>query len=349
MRLSVSLLVAVLLAGTAVLGDSCGDNHFVPLPQTAIGPPISNVTGYRIEPFGKGAYMVTDGIYQCMFLVATESVIVVDAPPTLGSNLLKAIRSVTPLPVSHLVYSHAHADHIGGAYLIANDPNVTIVAHTLTAYELSLTPDPKRPPPTVSINNEYRLQVCNQTLQLKYDGLNHEPGNIFIYAPEQRVLMLVDIIFPGWVPFAYLGEAQTVPGFIKAHDQVLRYDFKHYIGGHLNRVGTREDVKIQREYVNDLYNNCAQAIALSAAPPNSTNPISAAALFPPVLASNPGNAWAEFKVYTNAVVGYCVNVTNAKWLNRLGGADAFGFENGYAMIESLRIDFDVLGPFAVQS
>ncbi|MCJ1242960.1 hypothetical protein MMC30_000156 [Trapelia coarctata] len=349
MRFSTALLGATLVAGTAVLGDSCGDNHFVPLPQTAIGPPVSNVTGYRIESFGKGAYMVTDGIYQCMFLVATESVIVVDSPPTLGSNLLKAIRSVTPLPVSHLVYSHAHADHIGGAYLIANNPNVTIIAHSLTAYELSLTPDSKRPPPTFTIEDEYVLKVCNQTLRLKYEGLNHEPGNIFIYAPEQRVLMLVDIVFPGWVPFAYLGEAQTVPGFIKAHDQILQYNFKHYIGGHLNRVGTREDVKIQREYVNDLYNNCAQAIALSASPPNSTNPISAFTLFPPIQASNPGNAWAEFKVYTNAVVNYCVNATNQKWLTRLGGADAFGFENGYAMIESLRIDYDVLGPFAVQS
>ena len=195
--------------------------------------------------------------------------------------------------------------------------------------------------------------MCSQSAtkpwNSKYEGLNHEPGNIFIYAPVQSILMLVDIVFPGWVPFAYFGGTQSVPGFIKAHDQILNYNFKHYIGGHLNRVGTREDVKTQREYVNDLYNNCAEAIALSASPPNSTNPISVYTLFPPIQASNPGNAWAEFKVYANAVVKNCVNTTNQKWLSRLGGADVFGFENGYAMFESLRIDYDVLGPFAVQS
>ena len=167
MRFPITLLGTALVAGSALLGDSCGDNHFVPLPPTAMSPTVSNVTGYRIESFGKGAYMVTDGVYQCMFLVATKSVIVVDSPPTLGSNLLKAIRSITPLLVSHLVYSHAHADHIGGAYLIANHPNVTIIAHSLTAYELSLNPDSKRPRPTVTIEEEYVLTVCNQTLELK--------------------------------------------------------------------------------------------------------------------------------------------------------------------------------------
>lgn len=44
--------------------------------------------------------------------------------------------------------------------------------------------------------------VGAQRLQLDYMGTNHTEGNIFIYAPGQRVLMLVDVIFPGWVPFA---------------------------------------------------------------------------------------------------------------------------------------------------
>jgi hypothetical protein len=41
-------------------------------------------------------------------------------------------------------------------------------------------------------------------------GTNHLPGNIFIYAAtKQRVLMLVDIVFPGWVPFPYLAIAKV--------------------------------------------------------------------------------------------------------------------------------------------
>lgn len=39
-----------------------------------------------------------------------------------------------------------------------------------------------------------------QELRLDYRGPNHSEGNIFIWAPKQKLLMLVDVIFPGWVP-----------------------------------------------------------------------------------------------------------------------------------------------------
>jgi hypothetical protein len=65
--------------------------------------------------------------------------------------------------------------------------------------------------------------------------------------------MLVDIVFPGWVPFVYLAIAEDVADFIKAHDIVLNnYDFDTFVGGHLTRLGTRDDVVTQQEFVSDL-------------------------------------------------------------------------------------------------
>lgn len=319
--------------------------QYAPVPTGALGPDLG-AAGYRVEPFGGGVYMVTDNLYQALFLVSDEGVIVVDNPPTIGQNMIYAIGNVTDTPITHVVYSHAHADHIGGAFLYGED--VTIIAHKDTAEELSLVPDPKRPPPDVTFKKHYKLRVGNQTLELEYKGPNHQPGNIFIYARKQKVLMVVDVVFPGWVPFAYLAESQNIPGWIKAHEQILEYDFDYYVGGHLTRYGVRADVETQKEYILDLKNNCEQAIILSALPPNSTNPISANVILPAVLAVNPGNSWAAFREYEDAVARYCETVTNQKWITRLGGADAYGFANAYAMVESLRIDYDVLGPFAVR-
>ena len=282
-----------------------------------------------------------------MFLVTSSSVIAVDAPPTIGNNILKGIRTVTDRPISHLVYSHAHADHIGGAYLL-NGPNVKIIAHQDTMTELAQVNDSSRPAPTITFSNDYTLQVSNQTLDLSYKGLNHEPGNIFIYAPVQKVLMLVDIVFPGWGPFANLGEAENVPGYILAHAQALAYPFTTYIGGHLNRVGTREDVMIAQKYVLSLRDNCANAIRLSAASPNATNPLSAQTALAGVEAADPGNSWALFGYYLNNVVGpYCADKTNAPYKGVLAGVDVFGLENAVLMIESLRIDYGLLGPYGV--
>jgi hypothetical protein len=55
--------------------------------------------------------------------------------------------------------------------------------------------------------------------------------------------------------------------------------------------------------------------------------------------------WAVFKNYLDTLAEECANRTNEKWLGRLAAADVFQFENAGLVIESLRIDYSVLGPF----
>ncbi len=59
--------------------------------------------------------------------------------------------------------------------------------------------------------------------------------------------MLVRHHLPGWAPYAYLGMSQSVPGYIAACDQALEFDFDHFVGGHLTRSGTRQDVIAARK------------------------------------------------------------------------------------------------------
>jgi glyoxylase-like metal-dependent hydrolase (beta-lactamase superfamily II) len=171
----------------------------VQIPEGAKGPPIPP-KGYLVEEIRDHLYWVTDGVYNTMFLVTDKGVVAVDAPPSLGLKYLKAIAEVTNKPVNYLIYSHAHIDHIGAAGLFPK--NVTIIAQDETARELqsakavakNVTMVP--PVPTVTFSKNYTLAIGNQTLKLDYYGTNHLPGNIFIYAPKQKVLMLVDIVFP---------------------------------------------------------------------------------------------------------------------------------------------------------
>lgn len=313
---------------------------FNPLPDVVAAPPIPS-TGYLTSHLGYGTYMVTDGSYQSVFVVSTQGVILIDAPPTTGENIAYAIGNVTDKSITHLVYSHSHADHIGSAWRFTG-PHVDVIAHEETAKALAEVPDQRRPAPKITFNNNYNLQVGNQTLELAYKGANHCPGNIFIHMPKPKVLMVVDIVFPGWAPFAALGEATNIPNFIQAHDQILGYDFEYYIGGHVGRPGNRTDVLLQQEYVQDLFTNCNASLLLT----ETDDPVLGAQnILAAVGKNNPGNWWADFKVYLDVVAERCANVTDAKWGGKLGGIDVFGFENAYAMMEHLRIDYNILGPF----
>ena len=313
-------------------GPNSNDNNTnaVQLPVVAKGPAIPP-KGYLVEEIHDHLYWVTDGSYNTMFLVTDKGVVAVDAPPSLGQKYLRAIAEVTDKPVNYLIYSHAHIDHIGAAGLFPK--NVTIIAQDETAHELqgaqavakNVTMVP--PIPTITFSRSYTIEIGNQTLKLDYYGTNHLPGNIFIYAPIQKVLMLVDIVFPGWVPFPYLAIAKDTAGFIKAHDIALdKYDFDTFVGGHLTRLGTRNDVIVQKEFVADLENAATKA--------------NQEILFSKV-AQQVGhfdNPWLLFSKYIDAINEKCTQTILPKWENRLGGADAFMSTHCFSMSEAERVD-----------
>jgi glyoxylase-like metal-dependent hydrolase (beta-lactamase superfamily II) len=315
---------SLLLVSTAgLLAQAPGSSTMAPIPPSARGPAIPQDKGYLVNEIKDGLYWVTDGTYQVMFLTTGKGVIAVDAPPNLGPKYLKAIAEVTREPVTHVIYSHAHGDHIGAANIFPK--TARYIAHKDTAALLARAKDPKRPVPTVTFTKSYTLHVGTQTLILDYKGVNHEPGNIFIYAPRQKVLMLVDIIFPGWIPFMSLALAKDVPGFIAAHQQALSYPFETFIGGHVGRLGTRADVRTQMEYVSDLRANAGKAL--------QTVDFMA-------IAKETGfeNTWLLIDRYFTAVAKACADMTVPKWRDRLAGADVWTQSHCLVMAESLRID-----------
>ena len=87
----------------------------IDVPEQAKGPAVDPAKGYRLQRLGRNLYMVTDNAYQSMFLIYEGGVVVVDAPPSYAALIPKAIAQVTDRPITHLVYSHEHKDHIGGA------------------------------------------------------------------------------------------------------------------------------------------------------------------------------------------------------------------------------------------
>ena len=152
--------------------------------NNSIGAQIANEKGYELKEFGGGAYVISAGGYNSMFLVTGDGVIVVDAPPSIGDKINDAIAEVTNEPVKYLVYSHAHKDHIGGAHVLPT--GIEIVAQKDTLGFLKMANDTDRPLPTHIFDNETTISLGNATLQLTYGGPYHQNGNIFIYSPQTK-------------------------------------------------------------------------------------------------------------------------------------------------------------------
>jgi glyoxylase-like metal-dependent hydrolase (beta-lactamase superfamily II) len=312
--------VVLLIALCANVGESSEENAGKK-PQVGGGPTIP-AKGYLVQEIRDSLYWVSDGAYNTMFLVTSEGVIVVDAPPTLGANYLKAISEVTSQPVTYLVYSHEHTDHIGSAYLFPK--SVKIVAQEETAKILAERHDPRRPVPTITFTDTHTLKLGGQTLVLDYAGINHERGNIFIYAPKQKTLMLVDVVYPGYMPYKNLGIAEDVSGYIEIHQKALAYDFSTLVGGHVSRLGDRSDVQLSLEFTSDLYKNAASALT-------SLN----LADFAKANAERAKDKWDLHNEYEKTVANHCYNELLPRWQDRLADSPTYLRDNCWAMMESI--------------
>ncbi|QWF20491.1 MBL fold metallo-hydrolase [Nocardioides sp. LMS-CY] len=297
----------------------------VPLiPAGAIGPDVPS-SGYLVDEVAGGVYWITDGGYQCAFVVGDDQVVAIDAPPCLGGLVTRAIRDVTDKPITHVVYSHFHGDHIGSVDQFPDD--AIRIAQRETHSKLSEIADPSRRLPDITFENSYRLEVGGQVLELHYRGDNHAPGNSFVHLPQQRVLMLVDVIYPGWVPFTNIAQSKNIPGFMAHHDHTLDFDFETMITGHLTRLGTREDVLVQREYMHDVRDAARHALEITAEKRE-------------IAREKVGTEqiYLYFKTMYEAAAAEAAKPLLEKWLGRLGGVDTLGVNHVLTMYHSLRLD-----------
>jgi glyoxylase-like metal-dependent hydrolase (beta-lactamase superfamily II) len=296
---------------------------YMEVPASAQGPAVDPAKGYRLQDFGNGLYLITDNAIQSMFLVYDKGVVVIDAPQAFAGKIRQAIAEVSDKPITHLIYSHSHADHIGGTKTLGAPP--IIIAHKETLRLLKRDADPNRPLPTVTFADKYSLHVGKQVLELSYHGTGHEPGNIFIYAPAQRVLMVIDVVFPGWMPWRRFAVAQDVLGSMAQVEEIQKMDWDKFVGGHVSRTGTHADVDVQAEFYQDLKQAAATALSTTKLGEGMTE-------------QDKGNAWALFDNYIDRVAIQCVNKLTPKWSSKLAAFDVYVWDQCYSMEQTLRID-----------
>ena len=230
------------------------------LDYTKNSPVIDEDKGYFVDEIANGVYWLIGSGYQTMFFTTGEGVIVIDAPQPLGEKYLQAISEVTEEPITHMIYSHSHADHTGFAGMIFSD-DIEYIAHQDTANILKSENDPNRPIPTITFEDEYSLSVGNTALELYHIGPFHSEGDIVIYDPTNKIVMAVDLFHPGAAPYRGFGVTVNLNEHIRAHDILISdFDFDVLISGHEEILGTKDHVKVDKEFVLSVIDNTIEAM-----------------------------------------------------------------------------------------
>jgi glyoxylase-like metal-dependent hydrolase (beta-lactamase superfamily II) len=299
---------------------------YAPVPPSALGQAL-NEQGYYVGRVERNLYWVTDGTYQAAFLTTSDGVVLLDAPPTIGHNIQRAVDEIASAngvtnKVNYLIYSHHHADHAGASSLF--DKNATRIGHEETRRLLLRDDDPARPPNEETFQDRRTFEIGGERIDLAWHGANHSPDNIVIHLPEHDTLMLIDIVNPGWAPIYLSNLTEDIPGYLQAPDNALAYSWKHFIGGHNGRLGTRDDVTLHQQYMADVAARSREAI-------DTVDPTR-------YLIKYPDNAWAAVKGYLDEIAATAAAPVVERYTGVIAAADVFTESTTFQVMQSIRLD-----------
>lgn len=205
-------------------------------------------------------------ISNAAFVVTPGGVVVIDAlgSPALATRLVAEIRKLTSKPITHVIVTHYHADHIYGLQTF-KALGARIIAHRAAkAYlnsdtaRLRLEVSRQELAPWVNadtrlveadewIDAEKSLTVGGVQFQIKPVGPSHTPEDLAVYLPSEKVLFAGDLVFRSRIP--YVGQADS-RHWIVALERLLAFDATVIVPGHgpLSHEA-RKDMQLTRDYL----------------------------------------------------------------------------------------------------
>ncbi|UTW59538.1 MBL fold metallo-hydrolase [Kordiimonas sp. SCSIO 12603] len=204
------------------------------------------------------AYWAQAGFYSTIFYVGDEGVLIMD-PLAFGSGekILKAIGTVTDKPVTAIIYSHYHGDHIGdvGVYVKAAEGrghDLRIIASDATEKMLKQVKT-KLPLPTETIKFKGGSTKF-ENLTVRVHGLenpSHDKDSGVWELVGEKVVHFPDLVNPDQMPFMGFAGAESYKKYILNLETLNGMDWDYLSGGH-GDVGSHKDVTFVQNYIVDL-------------------------------------------------------------------------------------------------
>lgn len=230
-----------------------------PVNTTAVGATSANRTalplpteGHEVTEIGPGYYSFRYKGLRNVFLITREGVIVTDPiEPEAAMILREEIRSLTPLPVKYLIYSHQHWDHVRGGQLFV-DEGAVVLSHERCLAHFRDLPHPEIVMPSQTFSGErYELELGERRLTLEWLGVNHGDCLIVMTPDHIDIPFIVDLATAGGMPLPFIPD-YSLHHWVRALRELEGWSFEHYVGGHGIPVAPKSRIRERREYVEAL-------------------------------------------------------------------------------------------------
>jgi cyclase len=142
-----------------------------------------------------------------------DGIFMVDAAYEQSTDrLMEEIRKLSDQPIRYLVNTHIHSDHTGGNKVFGKD--ATIIAHaSVKEYllkeqkrgETVMPAFPEYALPDKLVEREMELEFNNEKIKIIHFPGGHTLGDLVVYFPAAKVVMMADLLFAGFFPYVDIG------------------------------------------------------------------------------------------------------------------------------------------------
>ncbi|MCB2065336.1 MAG: MBL fold metallo-hydrolase [Erythrobacter sp.] len=174
-----AILGAIVLGGVAVTG--------------LMAQGLPGIT--PIEQVSEDVYRIPGAGGNTVVFVRQNDVVLVDTKvPGNGEGIMEQVRSITDKPVTMVINTHSHPDHVGSNAFFRENDNVQVVAQANSAARMSVASGPFPANPVDTTFTTFRaIGDGADRIELYWFGAGHTDGDAFVYFPDDHVLAAGDI------------------------------------------------------------------------------------------------------------------------------------------------------------
>jgi glyoxylase-like metal-dependent hydrolase (beta-lactamase superfamily II) len=228
------------------------------------GPSAAAKAAAKMEKVKDNLYMLTgstpgdafSGGNSTIFITDTGVVVVDTKLPGYGQFLLDQIKTVTNKPVTTIINTHTHGDHVGGntAFPATIDTVVQENTKTYMAKDDEFKGDSAKFLPKRTFKDKLTIGSGKNQVDLYYFGPGHTGGDAWVVFPALRVAAVGDMYAERKPPIVDLmnGGSQTeFPNTLtKAYNGIKNVDLA--IMGHTTPAVKWDDVKTYADFNRDF-------------------------------------------------------------------------------------------------
>lgn len=151
----------------------------------------------EIQKVKDNLYVITGGGGNTAAFITETGVVIVDTKvPGMGPAILEKVKSITPKPVTMVINTHTHFDHVGSN--VAFTGTVEFVAQENCKASMEKMPafqsdEGKKFLPGKTYKDKLSLLKGNDKIDLYYFGRGHTSGDTFVVFPALKVMHAGDM------------------------------------------------------------------------------------------------------------------------------------------------------------